>query len=420
MANKTGLSYYSVDTDRYMDIRIKRLKKDYGCRGLAVYDYLLCEVYRVRGCFAVWDESTAFDVAEYLGLKESNVHEIVKYCGAVGLFDKALLSRGIITSASIQRRYLDMCKRARRQVMIIPKEYRITEESPQITEESPQITESLLHFATKKSKVNISSPTNVVEDILPNPPFEEGIRLLSVTDDSAECNRQVRDYLTENGFEWKAEVHVPERGDGYAGRVDLIAQRGTSEKYAIEIDWLSPREKSIVKLRQLDESFSKIILLRGGTQNGMIGDDIQVISLQTVDSQRKGKVARKGKELDLSIVEPAFQPVVADWLAYKSERGQTYRQRGFESLYRRLVELSGGNADTARRIVEQSKANNWAGLFSLKTTNDYGRNADNRVANGDITNDELMRRCEERVRARLARSMAREMGADGGGDAEAF
>lgn len=108
---------------------------------------------------------------------------------------------------------------------------------------------------------------------------------------------------------------------------------------------------------------------------------------------------------------------MADWLAYKSERGQTYRQRGFESFYARLMELSGGNADTARGIIEQSKANNWAGIFPLKTTNDYGRNADNRVAHCDITSDELMRRCEERVRARLARTMAREMGTDGGGDA---
>lgn len=39
------------------------------------------------------------------------------------------------------------------------------------------------------------------------------------------------------------------------------------------------------------------------------------------------------------------------------------------------------------------------------------------VAHCDITSDELMRRCEERVRARLARTMAREMGTDGGGDA---
>lgn len=126
------------------------------------------------------------------------------------------------------------------------------------------------------------------------------------------------------------------------------------------------------------------------------------------------------RELDTSAVEPSFQPIVADWLSYKSERGQTYRQRGFDSLYAHLLKLSGGNADIARKIIQQSMANNWAGLFPLKTTNDYGRNADNRGARSDITGDELMRRCEERVRSRLACSMAREMGADGDGDVEAF
>lgn len=97
MANiRVGLSYYSVDTDRYLDIRIRRLVKAFGCDGIAVYDYLLCNIYRVKGCFAAWDESTAFNVAEYLRLKESVVLEIVRYCGGVGLFNKELLSRGII------------------------------------------------------------------------------------------------------------------------------------------------------------------------------------------------------------------------------------------------------------------------------------------------------------------------------------
>ncbi len=41
MANtKTGLSYYTVDCDRYQDRRIKRLKKDFNCIGPAVYDYI--------------------------------------------------------------------------------------------------------------------------------------------------------------------------------------------------------------------------------------------------------------------------------------------------------------------------------------------------------------------------------------------
>lgn len=148
--NKTGLNYYNVDTDRYMDIRIRRLVKDHGCRGLAVYDYLLCEVYRVHGCFVVWDEETAFNVAEYLGLKESNVLEIVRYCGVVGLFDKALLSRGIVTSASIQRRYLEMCNRSKRKIAEIPEECRIL---PEESKETPEV------WTQRKKERNISSST---------------------------------------------------------------------------------------------------------------------------------------------------------------------------------------------------------------------------------------------------------------------
>jgi len=116
--NKTGMNYYSVDTDRYQDRRIKRLKKDWGCKGIAVYDYILCETYRVLGCYLEWDDNTAFDVAEYFGLEENTVKEIVRYCGSVGLFNKALLSRGVITSASIQRRYTDMCTRTHRRTHI--------------------------------------------------------------------------------------------------------------------------------------------------------------------------------------------------------------------------------------------------------------------------------------------------------------
>ncbi|MDE5708499.1 MAG: hypothetical protein K2I32_03475 [Alistipes sp.] len=84
---------------------------------------------------------------------------------------------------------------------------------------------------------------------------------------------------------------------------------------------------------------------------------------------RKEKTARKRKEPDLSFVEPAFRPILAEWLAYKSERGEAYRQKGAEGCYAHLKNLSGNNPDIARKIVEQSIANNYAGIFPLKTTN---------------------------------------------------
>lgn len=139
MANiKTGFSYYPVDTDRYQDIRIKRLKKSFGCDGVAVYDYLLCEIYRDKGCFLVWDESRAFDVAEYFGLKETLVDEIVNYCGVVGLFDRALLWGGnIITSASVFNEDLQTCVlKAKRKDAIIPEYCTIIPEQSDIIAET--------------------------------------------------------------------------------------------------------------------------------------------------------------------------------------------------------------------------------------------------------------------------------------------
>ena len=153
---KIGFDFYSVDTDRYQDIRIKKLKKNYGCNGIAVYDYVLCEIYRVKGCFLEWDESTTFDVAEYFGLKENTVSEIMRYCGSVGLFDKELLSRGIVTSASIQKRYLVISRSAKRTNSSIPKFCKLidtgNDEKSISSEEMPISSEESTQSKVKESK----------------------------------------------------------------------------------------------------------------------------------------------------------------------------------------------------------------------------------------------------------------------------
>ena len=308
MANiRVGLSYYSVDTDRYLDIRIRRLVKAFGCDGIAVYDYLLCNIYRVKGCFAAWDESTAFNVAEYLRLKESVVLEIVRYCGVVGLFNKELLSRGIITSAAIQRRYIDTCIRAKRKNLEIPEFCRILpEETAKLPEESPNTPE----FCREVKKSIISSP--YVEDIN-NPPLypPEG----------------EEDYIpTEFVTLW----------DKFKGK-----RKSLTDDYK---DFCKKTEGLVidyVKLRSAQ--FAKNVYF------------------QTWLNDFFPKKSRRN--IDLSAVEPAFQPIMADWLAYKSERGQTYRPLGLQRCYVRLLTLSGNDAAKARRIVDFSIANNYSGLF---------------------------------------------------------
>ena len=76
------------------------------------------------------------------------------------------------------------------------------------------------------------------------------------------------------------------------------------------------------------------------------------------------------KRLDL---EPLLIPVVYDWLKYKRTRGESYKSDKSVSLFiTNLTKYSGGDISKARQIIEQSMANNWAGIFELKHQVKFG------------------------------------------------
>lgn len=54
------------------------------------------------------------------------------------------------------------------------------------------------------------------------------------------------------------------------------------------------------------------------------------------------------------------------WLAYKKEKHQTYKPRGLEALKKKLLQLSNGNPEYAKVIVEHSMGNNYSGLYAPK------------------------------------------------------
>ena len=75
---------------------------------------------------------------------------------------------------------------------------------------------------------------------------------------------------------------------------------------------------------------------------------------------------KKKPTLDMSVVRADMQPLVEKWLRYKREKGQSYKPTGFSTFVNKLMKLSGGNVETAKQIIEESIANNWAGIFPLK------------------------------------------------------
>ena len=85
----------------------------------------------------------------------------------------------------------------------------------------------------------------------------------------------------------------------------------------------------------------------------------------------------KKTELDMSIVAPNMVEPVEVWLAYKKEKGQSYKPTGFKTFYKNLCKYSNNDHDTAMLIIELSMQNNYAGVFPLRNNNNnngnYGR-----------------------------------------------
>ena len=63
---------------------------------------------------------------------------------------------------------------------------------------------------------------------------------------------------------------------------------------------------------------------------------------------------------------------MALWIAYKKERRENYKSKmTHDKCLEKLQQLSKNNPQTAQKIVDQSLANNWAGLFELQQQNNY-------------------------------------------------
>lgn len=69
----------------------------------------------------------------------------------------------------------------------------------------------------------------------------------------------------------------------------------------------------------------------------------------------------------LETVDSAWRETMRQWFEYKSARKQTYKtELGAQKCLAMLKDLSHNNPRTAQSIIDQSIANNWAGLFALR------------------------------------------------------
>lgn len=87
----------------------------------------------------------------------------------------------------------------------------------------------------------------------------------------------------------------------------------------------------------------------------------------------------KEKVVDLSFVSIHYQDTFKRFLDYRVEIKKPLKEVSWKAAYEKLYQLSKGDPSTAQKIVDQTIANGWQGLFELKEN----RNGNNNGNSGD-------------------------------------
>lgn len=103
---KQGLDYFPFDVDFfYSDKKIKVLKAKYGCDGITVYIYLLCQIYK-NGYFIKLDEDCEYIISDELKMEPEKIGQIINFLCGRSLFDnKLFVSDKVLSSRGIQARF---------------------------------------------------------------------------------------------------------------------------------------------------------------------------------------------------------------------------------------------------------------------------------------------------------------------------
>ena len=120
---KSGIDYFSHDTDMFHDPKIRFIKAKHGIIGYAIYIRLLEEIYHNKGYYIKLDDDYNILFVDENNLDLNVYNEVLNDCINKGLFNKKLFNDyKVLTSKRIQRNYFDATSR-RKNVLFVEEYY---------------------------------------------------------------------------------------------------------------------------------------------------------------------------------------------------------------------------------------------------------------------------------------------------------
>ena len=178
-----------------------------------------------------------------------------------------------------------------------------------------------------------------------------------------------REQLIERGL-----IGVEVRGSSFSAIYKMFSLENmlVSQYVSQNVSQNETQSGTQIEMHRSEDSSS---VSQNETQNGNIyrvNRDNNIISNSSTDSIKSNR-ENSPKEKKFSIdkwakaQESPWRELMLIWLEYKRTRKESYRSEvGAKKCLTLLRNLSGGNAEVAQQIIDQSMANNWAGLFALK------------------------------------------------------
>lgn len=104
--NKQGIDYFPFDVDFFSDIKIRKIARACGSQATSILICLLCNIYKDKGYYILWDEDLPFVIADTVGVSEGAVKEVILKALQVDFFDQDIYKKhNVLTSLGIQKRF---------------------------------------------------------------------------------------------------------------------------------------------------------------------------------------------------------------------------------------------------------------------------------------------------------------------------
>ena len=151
-----GINYFPVGVNFMEENAMEVIEAKYGIKGAAIVLKLLCKIYK-EGYFIRWDEEQCLIFANKAGreVQVAEVQGIIEILFIKGILDRnSYLENGILTSANIQKVWMEATKRRKRDLKALS--YLLVKDLTQQEDEAPE-----------GENVTVN-PGNVVHDVAVN------------------------------------------------------------------------------------------------------------------------------------------------------------------------------------------------------------------------------------------------------------